>query len=208
MTFMILAKAATPALRAPFHTWMDQEFPARYEGRIAGCTVTLASPSAHEAAYDTLVEGDAASPALLAELREAFTRQGAEMSVYAVRRMVEKAPPAPRRDAVKFVACIRPRPDLSPDEIRRRWNAHVPLALRIHIGVSRYVRNWVDDLILSSSPAPIPYCGIATMAFHTEDDYRDRLYDRPENEQVILNDVATFMAGVDSFLGRESVVVW
>ena len=208
MSFMILAKVEQAGDRPAFRNWMREGFAARFKDRIAHCTVTLAFEDNAHPAYDALVEGDGGSRPLFEALRDAFGDQGAAVTVYSVTRMVEKAPPAPRLDAVKMVACIRQRPDLSKAETRRHWDEHVPLALRIHVGASRYVRNWVEEVVLSSGFSPAGYPGIATMAFHTEADFRERLYDTPENAKVIAEDVAEFMTGTDSFLGQETLIGW
>ena len=207
MSILIVAKVATPASEGPFRTWMQEEFAAEFGKHLASLTVTLAICDA-KGAYDALVEGDCDSTAVLERLRERLTQHGAVMTCYAVERLVEKTPPTPHADAVKMVACIQQLPDLPLFEVRRRWDAHVPLALRIHIGAARYVRNWVNELLLTSAPSPPHYCGIATMSFRTTEDLQDRQYDRPQNQQVILDDVARFMARADSFVGQETTIGW
>ena len=208
MSFMILAKVESPADRPAFRSWMREVFPARYKDRIDRCTVTLALETDGSADYDALIEGEGGSRPLFEDLRDALLERGAVMTAYSVTPMVEKAPPTPRLDAVKMVACIRQRPDVSKVETRRHWDEHVPLALRIHVGASRYVRNWVEDVIVSSAFSPGFYPGIATLSFHTDDDYLNGRFDKPENEQVIMDDVAEFMDGVDMFLGQETVIGW
>ena len=208
MSFMILAKVEQATDRAAVRNWLREGFPAQFKDRIAHCTVTLAFEDNPDPSYDALIEGDGGSRPLFEDLRDAFRERGAAITVYSVTQMVEKAPPAPRLDAVKLVACIKQRPDLSKTETRRHWDEHVPLALRIHIGASRYVRNWVEDVVLSSGFSPVYYPGIATMSFHTAEDHRERQYDKPENVKVILDDVAEFMTGTDGFLGQETLIGW
>ena len=208
MSFVILAKSETQARRPSFRGWIRDHFPERFKDRIKGCTVTIALDSEPDAVYDVVIEGDGGSRALFEEIRDTFMDQGAVMTAYSVARMVEKTPPAARLDQVKLVACLGGDPAVSRIETRRHWNEHVPLALRIHIGASRYLRNWVEGLILTSEFSPRLYVGIAMMSFHTVEDYKERLFDIPENVKVIRDDMAEFSELRDNFLGQETLIGW
>ena len=86
------------------------------------------------------------------------------------------------------------RSELTPAEQRRHWDEHVPLANRIHVGCTRYVRNWVEAPTANHGAAAPPYQGIAMQHFLTEQDLRERSFDSPTSVQVIKDDVAEFIA--------------
>ena len=74
----------------------------------------------------------------------------AACAVYRVTELVEKDEGPGPGWPVAGVRLIVPwigRSDVSPVEQRRHWDEHVPLANRIHVGVTRYVRNWVEGTV-------------------------------------------------------------
>lgn len=50
-----------------------------------------------------------------------------------------------RSPGVKYIARCYFHDDLPESAAQRSWNLHVPLALRVHVGVCKYVRNWVEE---------------------------------------------------------------
>lgn len=117
----------------------------------------------------------------------------AKRATYRVTELVEKdtgVEPGWPTAGVRLIVPWIGRHDVSPTELRRHWDEHVPLANRIHVGVSRYVRNWVEG---SDAGAP-PYQGIASQHFATVQDLLERSFDSPESVPVIMNDVADFIA--------------
>jgi len=77
---------------------------------------------------------------------------------------------------VKLVFLCRRRPDLTHERyVELLLGGHVPLALRHHPALRRYVVNIVED---TRGPAP-PLDSIGELWFDTLADYRERLYDSP-----------------------------
>jgi len=114
---------------------------------------------------------------------------------YLVSEFVEKDIGPDRRWPTEGPKLIVPwvgRADLTPAERRRHWDEHVPLANRIHVGCTRYVRNWVEAPI-DGDTAP-PYQGIAMQHFPTVRDLQERSFDSPASVQAIHEDVAEFIA--------------
>ena len=113
---------------------------------------------------------------------------------YAVTELVGKDVGPPRSWPTAGIKWIVPwigRSDVPPAERRRHWDEHVELANRVHVGVSRYVRNWVDSPLSAGAP---PYQGIAMQHFPSEADARERLFDSPASVRLITGDVAKFIA--------------
>lgn len=78
---------------------------------------------------------------------------------------------------------------------------HVPIALRHHPVMRRYVVN-----IAEHSPAgEMEADSIGELYFDTLDDFRNRLYDSPEGEEIVHRDVARFMGGAHSYATTEHV---
>jgi hypothetical protein len=104
---------------------------------------------------------------------------------------------------VKAVFLCRRRAGLTHAEyVRRLLGGHVPLALRHHPTMRRYVVHVVEEA-LGAAPA---LDSIGVLGFDSLDDYRDRLYDSPDGEAVVARDVAGFLGGADAYATREHVL--
>ncbi|HLY38200.1 MAG TPA: EthD domain-containing protein [Candidatus Binatia bacterium] len=103
---------------------------------------------------------------------------------------------------VKLVFLCRRRPELTHAQyVAHLLDRHVPLALRHHPTLRRYVVN-----IVESTRGPVPaFDSIGELWFDTLDDYRIRLYDSPEGERTIVADVASFLAAADAYATVEHV---
>src|SRR5437879_6450217 len=103
---------------------------------------------------------------------------------------------------VKLVFLCRRRPDITHERYAELLlRGHVPLALRHHPTLRRYVVNIVED---TRGPAP-PLDSIGELWFDTLADYRERLYDSPEGAGIIARDVAGFMGSTAAYLASEHV---
>jgi uncharacterized protein (TIGR02118 family) len=103
---------------------------------------------------------------------------------------------------VKLVFLCRRREGLTrPAYAERLLSGHVPLALRHHPTMRRYVVNVVDE---PDPSAPTPD-SIGELWFDTLDDYRNRLYDSPEGERRIGADVRGFLGAADAYVTEETV---
>src|SRR2546427_7490448 len=103
---------------------------------------------------------------------------------------------------VKLLFLCRRRPDITHERYAELLlRGHVPLALRHHPTLRRYVVNIVED---TRGPAP-PLDSIGELWFDTLADYRERLYDSPEGAGIIARDVAGFMGSTAAYLAREDL---
>ncbi len=96
----------------------------------------------------------------------------------------------------------RRRPDLSRDEYARRiLEGHAPLALVHHPNLRRYVIQIVEGRPADGDEID----SLPTLWFDSIEDFRERLYDSPEGQAVIRQDVQRFMGGSDAYATREHV---
>lgn len=97
--------------------------------------------------------------------------------------------------------CLR-RSDISHDAYAEMvLRDHVPLALRHHPTMRKYVVNIVDHV----PTAELRYDSIAELSFDSAEDYTQHLYDSSEGERIILADVARFLAGAHAYSTTEHV---
>jgi hypothetical protein len=103
---------------------------------------------------------------------------------------------------VKLIFFCRRRPDITHDRYADLLlNGHVPIALRHHPTMLEYVVNIVEH-----SPAgEAEVDSIGELSFARLDDFRNRLYDSPEGEEIVHRDVAQFMGGAHSYATTEHV---
>src|SRR5437667_40317 len=112
--------------------------------------------------------------------------------------------PARRRTTclVTLVFLCRQRSDLTHERyVACLLEGHVPLALRHHPTLRRYVVNIVEG---TRGPAP-PLDSIGELWFDTLADYRERLYDSPAGAGIIARDVAGFMGSTAAYVTTEHV---
>ena len=103
---------------------------------------------------------------------------------------------------VKLVFLCRRRPDLSHDRyVERLLRGHVPLALRHHPTLRKYVVNVVDGRRAGAEELD----SIGELSFDSLDDFRDHLYDDEEGRRIVERDVAGFMGGAQAYVTREHV---
>ena len=114
---------------------------------------------------------------------------------YVTTEHVQKSASAPprlgeRTPGVKIVGLVR-RPDgMSHEAFVEHWlERHVPLALRHHPGLCKYVTNVVDARL---GDAP-DWDGIAELHFPSHDAMRTRFFDSPEGERAIREDMPRFI---------------
>lgn len=97
----------------------------------------------------------------------------------------------------KLMFFCRRRPDITHEQYAQRvLHGHVPLALRHHPTMRHYVVNIVDSVLTPDAPE---IDSVAELSFDTLEDFRERLYDSPEGEKIIHEDVVGFMGGADSY---------
>lgn len=91
---------------------------------------------------------------------------------------------------VKFLSLMRFHADLPEPAARRLWAHHAPLALRVHIGMARYVRDWVLALAPETAPR---FHGIAELHFPSVEAMTTRWFDSESGRAAIVHDVGHFL---------------
>lgn len=97
----------------------------------------------------------------------------------------------------KLMFFCRRRPDITHDQYAEKvLGGHVPLALKHHPTMRHYVVNIVQSVLTPDAPE---IDSVAELSFDSLEDYRERLYDSPEGEEIIHADVVGFMGGADAY---------
>jgi hypothetical protein len=107
-----------------------------------------------------------------------------------VEKDVQKFALGERAPGVNLVSAITWGEGKTAAQGRNGWRNHGPLACRIHIGMTRYVRNVIEQAVTPGAPG---YNGVAMLYFPTLQDLEQRLYDSPPSVEVIGKDVAGFV---------------
>jgi uncharacterized protein (TIGR02118 family) len=103
---------------------------------------------------------------------------------------------------VKLIFLCRRRRDITHARYAELLlSGHVPIALRHHPSMRRYVVN-----IVERTPGDWEELdSIGELSFDSLDDFRERLYDSPAGKEIVQRDVAGFMGGADAYLTTEHV---
>jgi len=136
--------------------------------------------------YDSAASMRALESALETWVGESFT--------YRVTEYIEKDAhpvlPGERSPGVKMIPFIGWKEGLSEREGRLGWEIHGPLALSIHVGFSKYVRNVVEEIMTPGAPR---YGGIGILQFLTYHDAIHRLLPTPGAARIIAWDIARWL---------------
>lgn len=142
---------------------------------------------------------DAAFPMRAAELQ----RLADTVHAYQVEEKVLYTPAPGTPTDIKFMALGRWLPHLSDAEGRQHWTAHAKLVPKVHVGVNRYVQNWVTG----ASPADAPrVTGIAELHFPSVQSLGDEFYNSAEGQAEIRADVSRFTEGATTLNAHEVVL--
>jgi hypothetical protein len=106
-----------------------------------------------------------------------------------------------RSPGMKYIGRLSFHPDLPASAARRSWDIHVPLALRVHVGMDKYVRNWIVDASRGR-----PAGGIAELNFPTLDDMVTRYFDSDRGKEEVMHDISHFIAHGTRFFTSEFVL--
>jgi uncharacterized protein (TIGR02118 family) len=115
---------------------------------------------------------------------------------YATTEHVQKRPAAAvvfgtRSAGIKLVCPVVRRDGMGHDEFVQHWlTRHVPLALTHHPGLTKYVTNVVNQRISRSGP---DLDGIAELHFPSVEALRTGMFDSPDGERIIRDDIARFI---------------
>jgi len=214
-TFLVRPAGET---REAFHAWLAAEYLPRIAAapELRGAVVRLArdlapaeypvhAPQRTESAFpvfealvetwfSTTEEFRRASRTLDTGLLE----RGAGFISLRVTPWLEKDPriaeagPSGARPAMTWVSPVTFLPGLAPAEARRHWDEHVPIALRVHRGLTKYERNWVDEVMARSPDVPA-FDAYADFAVARMEDFRENFFPAPEDIREIGADIADFL---------------
>lgn len=155
--------------------------------------------------YDAIVEVPLkGEPAMAAELlREQFVRD-AEVHVYLADQAVQKTSAVDLTPSINLMAVWDAKRGQPTAETRRHWREHVPLAVSIHHGATRYVQSWLEKPLTQGAPA---HAGVATLRFPSMEGMATGLFRSPEDVATIDQDVAEFIETSNVMYTTETVVI-
>jgi uncharacterized protein (TIGR02118 family) len=123
-------------------------------------------------------------------------------SEYVQRDAATAAPLGTLTPLVKLVCPVRRRSDLTHAAFVDHWlGRHVPLALRHHPGLVRYLTNVVEQPLGDAEPLD----GIAELLFADERSLRSAMFDSPQGERVVREDIARFIGATAAYRVSEYV---
>lgn len=93
--------------------------------------------------------------------------------------------------------------DLPQSARVRSWTLHGGLAVKVHVGVSRYVQWYVDEVLTADAPA---IGGVAELHFPSRRDMVEGFFDSPRGRDEIVQDTRHFIAGGPPRLFAEQFV--
>jgi len=103
---------------------------------------------------------------------------------------------------LKMLFFCRRRPDIDHATYANMvLSDHVPLALRHHPTMVKYVVNVIDRV----PSGEIEYDSVAELSFDRIADYEERLYDSHHGEETIRRDVARFMGAAHAYKTTEHI---
>jgi hypothetical protein len=125
------------------------------------------------------------------------------LHTYFVHEKVLYEPPPGSPVDIKFMALGRWMDHLTDEEGRSRWTEHAKLVPRVHVGVNRYVQNWVTAVMPEDAP---PVTGIAELHFPSVQSLGDDFYSSAQGQEEIRQDVSRFTKSAATLCVREQVI--
>lgn len=213
---------ANPGTAEKFKEWLLGEFaPAQSGFRDLIVNIAVDMPSGLElygsaeadagAHYDAVLEASCDSPCdfnnLLSAMRSAAPVALSLAHAYSVethtvlhRAGFEPGLPTP---GFKLVRGLYLYDDLPDAAAKRMWAHHSNLATKVHIGLSRYARHWVNGRITADTP---PIRGLSDLHFPDEESMRTRYFDSVRGREEIIHDLGHFIAsGTNRVFTKEYV---
>lgn len=93
--------------------------------------------------------------------------------------------------------------DLPDVAAKRMWQHHETLAVKVHVGLGRYARHWVDERLTPDAPA---VRGFSDLHFPDAESLLHRYFDSPRGREEIVHDIAHFIrSGTERVFAREYV---
>jgi hypothetical protein len=220
MKIIIYGAAAGEGCEGFRARWRDDILPdlLASQADILRCTLNLvddaltgglpgAKMSAEErdagAIYDMVAEfwTDAAA-VRLPSLLDSLTALPGRLHVYWAEEFIAKDTPeaCASTPLLRLISPCWPKAGRALPQIFRHWQEHVEKANRVHIGMSRYVRNWHMGTLTPDAPS---YFGAPMLSFQTMEDWTARFYVDGAGADEIAADVGSFVESFTPLLTRE-----
>lgn len=151
-----------------------------------------------------LYDSDAGRVAIERDVARFLAAADAYVTTEHVQRATAPAAPlGTRSPGVKMLCPLRRRPDMTHAAFVEHWlGTHVPLALRHHPGMSCYVTNVVERRLGDTGE---DWDGFAELCFPSEEAWRTGLFDSPEGERIVRDDIARFIGATGAYRVAEYV---
>lgn len=109
-----------------------------------------------------------------------------------------------RSPGVKIFCPVRRRPDLSRDAFVAHWfGTHAPIARAHHPGLTRYHTNLAERRLDDGDGAP--WDGFTELHFASAESIAHGLFDSPEGERLVRDDITTFLGHAGAYRVAEYV---
>lgn len=140
---------------------------------------------------ERLYDSEAGRRAIERDVVRFLGRADAYVTTEHVHKAPAHAPPlGTRSPGVKIVGLVRRPAAMSHEAFVEHWlGRHVPLALRHHPGLHKYVTNVVEQR-LGDAPE---WDGIAELHFPSPEAMRTAFFDSPQGERIIREDMTRFI---------------
>ena len=175
-----LAPEVTPAYDVITELWLGSARDFRDRARLCGSAASA----------------DAVQKHLASRARAAYSYRVTEN----IEKDLQPIRAGERSPGLKSIIPIQGRPGQSEDDWRNGWRVHSTIALRTHVGMSKYVRNLVEEILSEGAPE---YFGIGELHYATEDDMRYGLFPTPHAMEVIAFDIARWGGPVSQHFSSE-----
>jgi hypothetical protein len=157
------------------------------------------APKGFDAVVEIWIESEAGAEDLAQRLAAACA-PGSSVSSYLCSEIVEKDETGGKPAGVKYIAQLYLFDDLPDSAAQRSWAQHASLALKVHVGMSKYVRNWV---IQALSPDALPIQGIVELHFPTMTDMQERWFADDRGRDEIVHDLGHFLKSANRMYTSE-----
>jgi hypothetical protein len=169
-------------------------------------------PAADAPAFDAVVDVQGGTAGAVVEALDQRARSaGVSGLALEVDEHLEKdaEPRVPGRatGGVKFLSLLEFHPDLGEAARRRTWAHHAPLALAVHVGMTRYVRDVVTAARHIGVAATHPRVhGVAELHFPDVATMTTRWFDSDTGRAAIVQDVGHFLLRATRLYATEHVL--
>ncbi|MCZ4343290.1 hypothetical protein O4H52_16865 [Sphingomonadaceae bacterium G21617-S1] len=170
-------------------------------GGLPGDKMDAEQPSSahsYEAAIEYWIESTADR---MAGVLDAIEDSPGGQHSYWVRELVAKdTVEATEKPYLRLISPCLPKTRMPLPQVFQFWCEHVEKANRIHIGMSRYIRNWHEQPLTAGAPA---YFGAPMLNFQSQEDWLERFYVDEAGAEEIAADVGSFVDSFTPLLARE-----